>query len=283
MDLYSGRGVVVSGLACVVSTGIRLGGVLLFSLVLDMVLWSWFLLGLPVAFPLCVVLALPILVFLSLVFTSALFKWIILPVAEGFSAWLLWRCLPRLGWSLPRLRPLAWVLQSLLILLLIYVAAGHSGLLYYGSLASTTLIAASAVPIVVLAVESRVVSEGAGATLRPLGSSEEWVMGVLGELRHVCSGLGGAEVLVEERGNVNASIDQSAKPVRVVITRGALEKLTEEELKAMLAHECGHLDTALFHSVTGIAPLPFLLGVVTALVLAVVIGVLIYEYSVSTT
>jgi Zn-dependent protease with chaperone function len=171
----------------------------------------------------------------------------------------------------------------LLILLLIYVAAGHSGLLYYGSLASTTLIAASAVPIVVLAVESRVVSEGAGATLRPLGSSEEWVMGVLGELRHVCSGLGGAEVLVEERGNVNASIDQSAKPVRVVITRGALEKLTEEELKAMLAHECGHLDTALFHSVTGIAPLPFLLGVVTALVLAVVIGVLIYEYSVSTT
>jgi len=78
---------------------IRLGGVLLFSLVLDMVLWPWFLLGLPVAFPLCVVLALLILVFLSLVFTSALFKWIILPVAEGFSAWLLWRCLPRLGWS----------------------------------------------------------------------------------------------------------------------------------------------------------------------------------------
>jgi hypothetical protein len=120
------------------------------------------------------VLALLILVFLSLVFTSALFKWIILPVAEGFSAWLLWRCLPRLGWSLPRLRLLAGVLQSLLILLLIYVAVGHSGLLYYGSLASTTLIAASAVPIVVLAVESRVVSEGAGATLRPLGGSEDW-------------------------------------------------------------------------------------------------------------
>ena len=84
------------------------------------------------------------------------------------------------------------------------------------------------------------------------------VMGVLGELRHVYSGLGGAEVLVEERGNVNASIDQSAKPVRVVITRGALEKLTGEELKAMLIHECGHLDNALFHRVTGIALLPFL-------------------------
>jgi Zn-dependent protease with chaperone function len=162
----------------------------------------------------------------------------------------------------------------LLIVLLLYVAVGHSGLLYYGSLASTTLIAASAVPIAVLAVESRVVSEGARATVRPLGSSEEWVMGVLGELRHVCSGLGGAEVLVEETGNINASIDQSAKPVRVVITRGALEKLTEEELKAMLAHECGHLDTGFFHRVTGIVSLQFLLGVVTALVLAVVIGVL---------
>jgi hypothetical protein len=32
-------------------------------------------------------------------------------------------------------------------------------------------------------------------------------MGVLGELRHVCSGLGGAEVLVEETGNTDASID----------------------------------------------------------------------------
>jgi hypothetical protein len=95
----------------------------------------------------------------------------------------------------------------LLIVLLLYVAVGHSGLLYYGSLASTTLIAASAVPIVVLAVESRVVSECARATVRPLGSSEEWVMGVLGELRHVCSGLGGAEVLVEETGNTDASID----------------------------------------------------------------------------
>jgi len=42
----------------------------------------------------------------------------------------------------------------------------------------------------------------------------------------------------------------------------------EEELKAMLAHECGHLDTALFHRVTGIASLPFLLAVVTALALA---------------
>jgi Zn-dependent protease with chaperone function len=162
----------------------------------------------------------------------------------------------------------------LLIVLLLYVAVGHSGLLYYGLPASTTLIAASVVPIAVLAVESRVVSEGARTTVRPLGSSEEWVMGVLGELRHVCSGLGGAEVLVEETGNINASIDQSAKPVRVVITRGALEKLTEEELKAMLAHECGHLDTGLFYRVTGIASLPFLLAVVTTLVLAVVIGVL---------
>jgi hypothetical protein len=63
---------------------IRLGGVLLFSLVLDMVLWPWFLLGLPVAFPLCVVLALLILVFLSLVFTSALFKWIILLSPRSF-------------------------------------------------------------------------------------------------------------------------------------------------------------------------------------------------------
>ena len=108
-------------------------------------------------------------------------------------------------------------------------------------------------------------------------------MDVLGELRHVCSGLGGAEVLIEETGNTDASIDQSAKPVRVVITRGALEKLTGEELKAMLIHECGHLDTALFHRVTGIASLPFLLAVVTALILAVLIGFFIYEYSVSTT
>jgi Zn-dependent protease with chaperone function len=53
-----------------------------------------------------------------------------------------------------------------------------------------------------------------------------------------------------------------------------LEKLTEEELKAMLVHECGHLDTGLFHRVTVIASLPFLLAVVTALVLPVVIGVL---------
>jgi Zn-dependent protease with chaperone function len=62
-----------------------------------------------------------------------------------------------------------------------------------------------------------------------------------------------------------------------------LEKLTGEELKAMLAHECGHLDTALFHRVTVIASLPFLLAVVTALILAVVIGGFIYEYRVSTT
>jgi len=133
-------------------------------------LWPWFLPGLPVAFPLCVVLALLILVFLSLVFTSALFKWIILPVAEEFSAWLLWRCLPRLGCSPSRLHLLAGVLQPSLILLLIYVAVGRSGLLYYGLSASTTLIATSVVPIAVFAVESRVVSEGAGATLRPLGA-----------------------------------------------------------------------------------------------------------------
>ena len=272
--MYLSCGVGLSGLADGVSTGIRLGRVLLFLLVLDLILWflfAWFLI---LVSRLDLVFISLVAVFLSLVFTSALFKWIILPVAEGFSAWLLWRCLPRLGWSPYRVRLLAGVSQSSLIVLLLYVAVGHSGLLYYGSLASTTLIAASAVPIAVLAVESRVVSEGARATVRPLGSSEEWVMGVLGELRHVCSGLGGAEVLVEETGNINASIDQSAKPVRVVITRGALEKLTEEELKAMLAHECGHLDTGLFHRVTGIASLPFLLAVVTTLVLPVVIGVL---------
>jgi hypothetical protein len=150
------------------------GWVLCFLLVLDVVLWLLFLLGLPAAFPACVILAFLVLVFLSLVFTSALFKWIILPVAEGFSAWLLWRCLPRLGCSPFRLRLFAGVLQSSLILLLIYVAVGRSGLLYYGLPASTTLIAASAVPIAVLAVESRVVSEGAGAAVRSLGSSGDW-------------------------------------------------------------------------------------------------------------
>jgi hypothetical protein len=62
----------------------------------------------------------------------------------------------------------------LLILLLLYVAVERSGLLYYGLDALSRLIAASVVPIEVLAVESRVVSEGARATVRPLGSSEDW-------------------------------------------------------------------------------------------------------------
>jgi hypothetical protein len=172
--LYLGCGVGVSGLAGGVSTGIRLGWVLLFLLVLDLIPWflfAWFLILVSRLDLVFISLA---AVFLSLVFTSALFKWIILPVAEGFSAWLLWRCLPRLGCSPSRLCLLAWVLQQSLILLLIYVAVGHSGLLYYGLPALTTLIAASAVPIEVLAVESRVVSEGAGATLRSLGSGEDW-------------------------------------------------------------------------------------------------------------
>jgi hypothetical protein len=46
-------------------------------------LWLWFLLGLPTAFPLCVVLAFPVLVFSSLVFASALFMWIALPIDPG--------------------------------------------------------------------------------------------------------------------------------------------------------------------------------------------------------
>jgi hypothetical protein len=65
-------------------------------------------------------------------------------------------------------------LQPSLILLLIYVAVGHSGLLYYGLPASTTLIATSAVEIEVLAVESRVVSKGAGATVRSLLLGVHW-------------------------------------------------------------------------------------------------------------
>ena len=272
--MYLSCGVDVSGPAGGVSTRIYLGRLLWFLLVLDLILWflfTWFLI---LVSRLDLVFIFLAAVFLSFTAVSVLFRLLVLPVVERVSAGLLYCCLPRLGWSPYRVRLLAGVLESLLIVLLLYVAVDRSGLLYYGLTVSSMLIVASAVLLAVLTVESRVVLEGAKSALRPMESSEGWVVDVLGELRYACSGLGGVEVLVEETENINASIDQSTRPVRVVITRGALEKLTGEELKAMLAHECGHLDTSLFHRVKGIASLPFLLAVVTTLVFAVVIGVL---------
>ena len=55
-----------------------------------------------------------------------------------------------------------------------------------------------------------------------------------------CTLLENAEVLIQESDSVGAYVEL-AKSGRVTVTRGALERLTREELEAALAHECGHL------------------------------------------
>jgi Zn-dependent protease with chaperone function len=69
-----------------------------------------------------------------------------------------------------------------------------------------------------------------------------------------CGRFENTEVLIWEVGDVNAYVSRSDVRITTAVTRGALERLTREELEAVLAHECGHL----FYRVDGsLLTLPF--------------------------
>jgi Zn-dependent protease with chaperone function len=57
--------------------------------------------------------------------------------------------------------------------------------------------------------------------------------------------------LIWDSDGINAFVNKSRGRVRIAVTRGALERLTREELEAMLAHECGHLDAGLLRRLFG--------------------------------
>jgi len=70
--------------------------------------------------------------------------------------------------------------------------------------------------------------------------NEAWVREVVERVWRRCNCLGNAKVLIWESDNIGAYVEL-ARPDMVTVTRGALERLTREELEAVLAHECGHL------------------------------------------
>ena len=113
------------------------------------------------------------------------------------------------------------------------------------------LIAAlSIVPVAASAKAGVLILEQGKPTRGPRGD-EVLVLGVVEEIGRRYGCLGDADVLIWESDGINASVNKSRGRVRVAVTRGALERLTREELEAMLAHECGHLDAGLLRRLFG--------------------------------
>jgi len=182
-------------------------------------------------------------VFLSFTVLGGVLYWLTrLRVAERASARLLsyWLTvlLQRPVWvySVARALELTSVLLSMLLL---------SAVVYYSGLWSIHLIASILVVLVVVLVASyhyivKPVLDKTHPTREPR-DSERWVRGVVKGVVRGCGRFGNIEVLIWEGDDINAYVSRSGGRVRVAVTRGALERLTREELKAMLAHECGHL------------------------------------------
>jgi len=165
-----------------------------------------------------------------------------LRVAERVSAGLLscWLKVPLQRPVRVRLVARALELTSALLSMLLV-----SAVVYYSGLWNIYFIACILVVLAVLLVASHhyIVKPVLDKThpSREPGDSERWVRGVVEGVVRGCGRFGDIEVLIWEGGGINAYVSRSGGQVSVAVTRGALERLAREELKAMLAHECGHL------------------------------------------
>jgi Zn-dependent protease with chaperone function len=196
-------------------------------------------------------------VFLSFTVLGAVLYWLTrLRVAERTSARLL-SC-----WLTVLLQKPVWVYpasRALQLLLVIVSIAPFSVMIYYTyysepwrfHCAALILITAlSIVPVAVSAKAGVLILEQGRPTRGPMGD-EVLVLDVVKEVGRKYGCLGDADVLIWESDGINAFVNKSRGRVRVAVTRGALKRLTREELEAMLAHECGHLDAGLLRRLFG--------------------------------
>jgi heat shock protein HtpX len=178
-------------------------------------------------------------VFLSFTVLDAVLYWLTrLRVAERASAWFLSYWLRVLLQRPVRVRLVAraWELALVVLSSLLYFVV-----FYYSGLWNIPLIASILVVLVVLVVVyyGKLVLDEARPWREPR-DDEVWVRKVVESVGRRYGCLGDAEVLIWESDNIGAYVEL-ARPDMVTVTRGALERLTREELEAVLAHECGHL------------------------------------------
>ncbi|MEM0004610.1 MAG: M48 family metalloprotease [Desulfurococcaceae archaeon] len=176
-------------------------------------------------------------VFLSFTVLDAVLYWLTrLRVAERASARLLSYWLTVLLQRPVRVRLVAraWELALVVLSSLLYFVV-----FYYSGLWNIPLIASILVVLVVLVYYGKLVLDEARPWREPR-DDEAWVQEVVESVGRRYGCLGDAEVLIWESDNIGAYVEL-ARPDMVTVTRGALERLTREELEAVLAHECGHL------------------------------------------
>jgi len=231
--LYLGCGVGVSGFAGLGFIGVVVDWFSCLLLVLDWGSWSPLVVVDPVR-----VLASLLGIFLSFTVLVAVIYWLTrLRVAERASAWLLSYWLTVLLHRPVRvcLVARAWELALVVLSLLLF-----SAVVYYSGLQSHYLVVLfMCVLFGVLVYYCKLVLDEARPRREPR-DDEAWVREVVERVWHRCNRLRNAKVLIWESDNIGAYVEL-ARPDRVTVTRGVLERLTRGELEAVLAHECSHL------------------------------------------